>query len=681
MVLCLSAWHGVVAEGGADVIVSDINGVLNYGTLPVCTGGGPVCADDADCNACSVSGDPCLGDGDCPNGETCNISGETCSREITAFAIGTWSCNIGDVPLLWCDFSHNPSNCQINEHPAIVGNMYRLKDNRMEQLGMSWVKHGFAGVDTGGCTGLTCIPTGTDDLLGVGCRDLYSADLNASQPALGPRSEINAATGSFPYPFSTGWQQAGNEIYKRVQVDTVDLMPELNEGALYYVEGHYVTPDDADAGNDDNNVSYRRVNVTGPNENNRYLAFIQDDTVTEQPAIRAWKYANPNVVEADIAVPDDGLLILAGDAMDLGDGFYRYEYALYNMNSDRAGGSFFVPLPLGAIVREVGFHDVDYHSGESYDGTDWAHSISGAGITWETDSFAMNPNANAVRWGTLYNFSFESNVEPANDGDVTLGFFKPGFPESMTVTMRAPLLDVVDCNDNGISDAEDLLAGTSDDCDENSVPDECQADCNNNMVADTCDLADGTSQDCNGNDNPDECDIDCNGNGQPDDCEAFMDCNANEIPDECEPDCNENGMPDECEADPDTDQDGIPDCEDACRLTSPPSACVCPLEVCCDIPNFPPCSLKVDWEFCIEIGGTPDCIPSSLCRDGCLIGDWNDDTVIDLADVSGLLSCFSGEMPGGEPLSEECLRFFDYDEDMDVDLDDFQEWRITFASQ
>ncbi|MGB0716882.1 MAG: hypothetical protein ACPGXK_13450 [Phycisphaerae bacterium] len=664
---------------GADVIVSDINGVLNYGTLNVCTGGGPSCATDADCNACSVSGGPCDVDGDCPQGESCVISGETCSREVTAFSIGTWSCNIGDIPLLWCDLSHNPANCNINEHPAIVGNMYRLKDNRIEQLGMSWVKHGFAGVDTGGCSGLTCIPTGTDDLLGVGCRDLYSADLNANQPALGPRSEINASNGIFPYPFSLGWQTSGDELYKRVQVDTVDVMPELNENALYFVEGQYITPDDSAAGNGDNNVSYRRVEVTGPNENNRYLAFIQDDTVT-LPAIRAWKFNNPDVVEADIDVPNDGLMILAAGATDLGDGFYQYEYALYNMNSDRSAGSLFVPLPLGAIVREVGFHDVDYHSGEPYDGTDWAHTITNAGITFETSTFDVDPLANAVRWGTLYNFRFESNVEPDSEGSVTVGLFKPGFPNDMTVTALSPLLDVVDCNNNGLSDADDLLAGTSLDCDENAVPDECQADCNENDVADTCDLADGTSQDCNSNENPDECDIDCNENSIPDNCEAFADCNANNIPDECEPDCNLNGIPDECEADPDTDQDGIPDCEDACRLSSPPQACACPLEACCDVPPFPPCSLVVDWEFCLEIGGTPECIPSDLCRDGCLIGDWNEDVEINLADVSGLLACFSGENQGGEPLSEECLRFFDYDEDMDVDLDDYLSWQASFIA-
>ncbi len=43
------------------------------------------------------------------------------------------------------------------------------------------------------------------------------------------------------------------------------------------------------------------------------------------------------------------------------------------------------------------------------------------------------------------------------------------------------------------------------DCNNNQVPDECEADCNNNNIPDDCDIAAGTSQDRNGNSIPDEC--------------------------------------------------------------------------------------------------------------------------------------------------------------------------------
>ncbi|MFQ5461547.1 MAG: hypothetical protein ACE5E5_02865, partial [Phycisphaerae bacterium] len=477
--------------GNADLVVSDITGVLTQGTLMTCSGSGRTCMTIADCNACSVSGSPCLGDGDCGAGESCVISGDTCTREIAAFSVGTASCNVGDVPLVWCD---DPSPfCAANEHPVIAQNMYRLKDNRFEQIGLSWLKHGFAAVDGEGC-GVTCQPAQPApnlDLLGVGCWDVYGADLNGEQFRLGARSEVNSHTGAFPYPYVLGWMQTGDAIFKRIQVNTNDLRAELNPGAQYFVEGLYVTPDDAADGNGNNNASYRRVDIIGPNNLNHYLAFIQDTdtTMDEQQAIRAWKANNPAVVETDVQIPGDGLFVLAADATLLGNGFYRYEYAVYNMNSDRSGSSFFVPLPLGAVIENVGFHDVDYHSGEPYGKLDWSVSITGPGITWETVPYATDVNANALRWGTLYNFRFDANVAPDYSGSVSIGLFKPGTPASIDAATVAPLLAVIDCNDNGIPDSEDIAAGTSTDCDANAVPDECQADCNGTLIPDDDDLA------------------------------------------------------------------------------------------------------------------------------------------------------------------------------------------------
>jgi len=175
---------------------------------------------------------------------------------------------------------------------------------------------------------------------------------------------------------------------------------------------------------------------------------------------------------------------------------------------------------------------------------------------------------------------------------------------------------MVDCNGNGVPDANDVFDGTSHDCngnfvpDEcdvdpadpdgnglvsndlntNSIPDECEPDCNGNGVPDDKDIADATSADINANGVPDECDPDCNGNGVPDDADVngyttggtpvppvSADCNANGRPDECEPDCNSNGVPDDCDIDPtDPDGDGFvsPDCNgnqfpDECDLTLP----------------------------------------------------------------------------------------------------------------
>ena len=57
-----------------------------------------------------------------------------------------------------------------------------------------------------------------------------------------------------------------------------------------------------------------------------------------------------------------------------------------------------------------------------------------------------------------------------------------------------------DCNGNGILDEQDIAAGTSGDCNDNGLPDECE-DCNSNGVADDCEVdtdRDGLIDDCDG---------------------------------------------------------------------------------------------------------------------------------------------------------------------------------------
>ena len=119
---------------------------------------------------------------------------------------------------------------------------------------------------------------------------------------------------------------------------------------------------------------------------------------------------------------------MAAKATDLGTGFWRYEYAVNNLNSDRSIGSFSVPCAAGATVQNIGFHDLAYHGGDgigntNYDGTDWPGAFAGGTVTWSTTPFATNQNANAIRWGTLYNFRFDTN-RPPTTGSVTLGEFK-----------------------------------------------------------------------------------------------------------------------------------------------------------------------------------------------------------------------------------------------------------------
>lgn len=467
---------------------------------------------------------------------------------ISGYSIGTTSCNIGNMNLKWISGT--------NEHPVIGQNLYRLKDGRFENVGISWLKHGFTALTQNLCC--TCNGVGGSQL-GIGCSDPYSAGLNGSQGNLGPRSEVNASNGLFPYPYIIGWQQTGNNIYKRLQVKDADLEPTLNTGALYFGEGQYVTNDDATLANKNNNASYRRVSVaaagTYPNATYTLGWATGSTTQRQKPAIQAWQDTDPTVQIVNVDVPGDGRFIVAWKVTNPSPGNYHYEYAIQNLTSDRSGQGFIIPV-TGAVISNIGFHDVDYHSGEPYSLTDWAITQTGGNITWQTDTFATNANANALRWGTLYNFRFDATTGPLpSNVNATLKLFKPGAVTEMTVAVPGPA--PADCNNNGILDNLDITNGTSQDCNANFVPDECELatnDCNNNGLPDNCELAGH----------------DCDNNGQHDSCQLTgNDTDANGVPDNCQPDCDNDGQIDAYEiilGAEDCNGNGVPD---TCDTNSP----------------------------------------------------------------------------------------------------------------
>jgi len=381
-----------------------------------------------------------LGGPDVIVGDLIDIRNYSSVGGIEAFAVGTTSCNVGDDDLIWV--------AHTNQHPVIGQNMYRLKDGRFEHIGLSWLKHGFNALTQNAC-GCGCSGVG-GSVLGVGCSDPYEAILNGDQNRLGPRFQVNPYTGEFSYPyFSQG--QTGNDIYKRLQVKISDLDPAQDGGGVYFVEGQYVTPDDAAAGHQANNASHRPVTITGGGS--AWSAALAGTTVREQPAIRAWKAADPEVDEADVSVPDDGAIIIAAKATAQGGGVWRYEYAVQNLYSHRAVGSFTVPVGIGATVSNIGFHDVDYHSGEPFDGTDWPGNFDGQRVTWATDDFDANTNANALRWGTLYNFRFDADQPPVS-AEVTLGLFRPGTPASVQAAITGPDAGILCATSAGDGDGD-----------------------------------------------------------------------------------------------------------------------------------------------------------------------------------------------------------------------------------
>ena len=203
-------------------------------------------------------------------------------------------------------------------------------------------------------------------------------------------------------------------------------------------------------------------------------------------------------------------------------------------------------------MTNTGFHDVDYHSGEPFDGTDWPVTVGATSVTWATQTYAQNQNANALRWGTLYNFRFDANVAPATSS-VVIGLFRPGTPTSISVSTVTP---------GPCSAVEGACGnGVDDDCD--TRPDCIDVDC--------C-----TSPSCSGSDADGDhfaAVCDCN------DANATVFPGAPQICDGINNDCSAPGWPAVPANEADADGDGVRLCGGDCDDTNPqrypghPEAC------------------------------------------------------------------------------------------------------------
>ncbi|PTR06812.1 hypothetical protein C8R32_10998 [Nitrosospira sp. Nsp5] len=351
----------------------------------------------------------------------------------------TDSCNLGTQALEW---KGTPST----QHPVISLNLYRLHNNKMQQLGMSWVKHGFFATNASHCAGIPGAPSRCDAPSGhdgqklyPGCTDLYPAALNANEELLGPRSKINPTTGMFDetaqdltgYPPSKG-------IEKIILLEEEQLQM---AGARYFIESQYIAVDDAAAGNAQNNLSYREVIPTL--SGNRYSLNKKNDDIEHlKPAISEWQKdgAKIEIVTTQETNQAKSYIYVASKSLPLANGTYRYEYAVFNMNSDIGVQGLEVPAN-GIVTGSVGFYAPKYH-GEIYSSDPW-RNLSEAGIvSWQTKkSYSEDKNANAIRWGTTYNFWFES-TNPPEIRESKISRFKPikveGVNKTFSVDVIAP---------------------------------------------------------------------------------------------------------------------------------------------------------------------------------------------------------------------------------------------------
>lgn len=397
--------------------------------------------------------------------------------DVVGLAIATTSWNIGTVRALW-------ENSPDSDHPFIAMNMYRLKDGRMTQIGQSWVKHGFLALSNTQCgqhpfLGGNCIAT-NGDFLGVGCTDTYDASLNANRTYLGPRFEINPWTGIWHYDdsmFEVGGPSSTN-VRRRLQVRDADLGQNVNGNntATYFIEAYYVAVDDVNAMN---SGGWKQVSVTG-NSGATYAFGVSGSGTAENEglAVNAWTGARLTMVAPQFPIVEkwsaenaprpgqpapgpespDGRAVIASNVIDLGNGRFRYEYGVFNVDMDRQISSFSIPVPEGVNVTNIGFSGVFHHDepntysflvsannrvkGPVAVNDPWPGTRGTNTVSWSTTAHpAASPfntvSSNPIRWGTMYNFWFEAD-QPAIDGLATLGLFKPGTPTSLDGLTNVP---------------------------------------------------------------------------------------------------------------------------------------------------------------------------------------------------------------------------------------------------
>jgi hypothetical protein len=118
-----------------------------------------------------------------------------------------------------------------------------------------------------------------------------------------------------------------------------------------------------------------------------------------------------------------------------------------NQNRDRAIQNLEVMRGFNFVpVDNIGFHAPSRHPGWAhhdtvgdarYSSAPWTFTDDGFHTAWNCETFKESPNANAIRWGTLYNFRLDAPARPSS-GYAIIDFFKTGSP--VTVPVVAPFI-------------------------------------------------------------------------------------------------------------------------------------------------------------------------------------------------------------------------------------------------
>lgn len=354
-------------------------------------------------------------------------------------SMATTSCNVGSVDVNW--FAP-----MAEDHPGIAMNLYRIHNGRFEQIGASDVKHGFFALSNSQCT--PCENPSGGSFLGVGCSDTYGVGNNSNRNWLAPRGEWDSfaatwtALGSHfdgtPVDGVRSHGSSGHDATQhRLQVTDLDLDVST---ATYYYEAFYLVSGDSLR---ENNIGYRQTN---PNWNGSSWTFSNAGALIEGPAIKGWADVSHRREERT----GNGVFIIGWETRDLGGGMWHYEYVVFNWYHQKGFRTLKIPLGAGAIVSNIGMHDVD-----SDPSNDWTATVSAGEIAFSTPDIGGS-NPNPITWDMTYTFWFDADAAPVSSrggtGLVTMDVFDPlGDPVADPAVITIPGVPVpgspaIDCS-------------------------------------------------------------------------------------------------------------------------------------------------------------------------------------------------------------------------------------------
>ncbi len=334
-----------------------------------------------------------------------------------------------------------------DQHPFLIWNMYRLNaDGSLDQIGRSGLKHAYLTTNLGCADGRS-----PGHVLGAACSDTYTVSNNDDDTRLGPRSEVIAATNQWGrcgsiYDADCDGINDDPDVFPydyRLKVGESQISPSMNPGASYWFESWYLARRDINI--------YNSMGTVVTTQNWNAMSQIWGINATGfklGPAIDRWvDPLNPasHALNRELSV-SEGHAKLAVKARYLGDGNWRYDYVVMNLDFARAAidplhasepnlkvtdnrgfDRFALALPEGATVTATQFSDGDLDAGN-----DWPAVVSADQVVWSAPASGAT-----LDWGSLYRFSLTVDAEPVSSKG-SLHVARSGTPESYDIATLGP---------------------------------------------------------------------------------------------------------------------------------------------------------------------------------------------------------------------------------------------------